>query len=448
MGAELRRRRTAYLKQPNRVAPRGWPRPWQIRHHESGIASAGGGAFGFPQAGTVTQHRGGGAGMHKEKSLLMIPGPTPIPPQVAAAMTQPMINHRGEAFFTLFEEVSENLKYVFRTHQPVYIFPGAGSGGWEAALVNTLNWGDKVLSITIGDFGDRWYKAATALGFDVERMEFAPGNAADPARIAERLAADKDRAIKAVLFQHNETSTGVTNDVAAIAQVVRAHGALVMVDSVSGLGALPLEFDGWGLDVVLTGAQKALMCPPGLSFIAFSERARALAETNKMPRFYWDIKAVHASYLKKQTPYTPAISLFYALQAALRMIRKETIEGAWNRHRSMGEMCRAGVKAMGLELLARDEARASDSVTAVLAPVEPKVLRKTARERLGVQLAGGQGMLESTIFRIGHLGYVTPNDVLQALAATEMTLALEGRDVKLGAAVTAAQKVWVNHLRG
>jgi aspartate aminotransferase-like enzyme len=383
----------------------------------------------------------------KEKSLLMIPGPTPIPPQVAAAMTQPMINHRGEAFFTLFEEVSENLKYVFRTTQPVYVYPGASSGGWEAALVNTLNFGDKVLAVTVGDFGDRWIKVATALGFDVERMQFEPGAAADPAQIAERLAADTQKAIKAVLIQHNETSTGVTNDMQTIARVVQEHGALIMVDSVSGLGALPLEFDAWGLDVVLTGAQKALMCPPGLSVIAFSQRAHQLSATNKMPRFYWDLKAVHSSYLKRQTPYTPAISLFYALQAALRLIKAETIEGAWARHRLMGEMCRAGVKAMGLELLAKDEARASNTVTAVMAPFEPKALRKTAREQLGVQIAGGQGELDSIIFRIGHLGYVTPNDVIQALSATEMTMALHGQDVTLGAAVAAAQTVWVTELK-
>lgn len=386
--------------------------------------------------------------MLKEKSLLMIPGPTPIPPQVAAAMTQPMINHRGEAFFTLFEEVSENLKYVFRTTQPVYVFPGAGSGGWEAALVNTLNYGDKVLSVSMGDFGDRWFKCASALGFDVQRMQYEPGAAAAPAELAERLAADKDKAIKAVLIQHNETSTGVTNDVAAIAKVVREHGALLMVDTVSGLGALPLEFDAWGIDVALTGAQKALMCPPGLSVIAFSERARKLSETNKMPRFYWDLKAVHAAYQKRQTPYTPAISLFYAMQAALRLIRAETIEGAWARHRLMGEMCRAGVKAMGLELLAKDVTKASNSVTAVISPFEPKQLRKTAREKLGVQIAGGQGELDSVIFRIGHLGYVTPNDVVLALNATEMTLALHCKDVTPGAAVAAAQKVWVENLRG
>jgi aspartate aminotransferase-like enzyme len=363
-------------------------------------------------------------------------------------MTQPMINHRGEAFFTMFDEVAAGLKAVFRTEQPVYIFPGAGSGGWEAALVNTLNPGDKVLNVIIGDFGERWYKTAKALGFTVERLEFEPGQAADPARIAERLERDTTREIKAVLFQHNETSTGVTNDVQAIARVVREHGALVMVDSVSGLGALPLEFDAWGLDVVLTGAQKALMCPPGLSLIAFSERARALAEQNTTPRFYWDLRAAHASYLKRQTPYTPAISLYYALQAALRLIKEETLEGAWARHKLMGEMCRAGVKAMGLKLLAANESRASNTVTAVVAPSDPKVLRKIARDRLGVQIAGGQSKLESTIFRIGHLGYVTPNDVIQALAATEMTLALQDESVALGAAVKAAQEVWVTNLRG
>jgi len=386
--------------------------------------------------------------MLKEKSLLMIPGPTPIPPQVAAAMTQPMINHRGEAFSALFEEVTAGLKKVFRTEQPVYIFPGAGSGGWEAALVNTLNPGDTVLSVSIGDFGDRWYKVATKLGFRVERLQFEPGLAADPERIAERLAEDREKQIKAVLIQHNETSTGVTNDVKAIARVVREHGAFLMVDSVSGLGALPLEMDEWGLDVVLTGAQKALMCPPGLSMVAFSERARAAAESNTMPRFYWDLKAAHNSFLKAQTPYTPAISLFYALKAALQLLEAETLEGSWARHRLMGEMCRAGVKAMGLQLLARDEATASNSVTAVVWPVDPKRVRKVAREQFGVQLAGGQADLADKIFRIGHLGYVVPGDVLQALAATEMALAQLGVDVQVGKAVAAAQEVWMRDARG
>ncbi len=381
--------------------------------------------------------------MLKEKSLLMIPGPTPIPPRVAAAMTQPMIGHRGQEFSEIFAEVTALLQEVFQTRQPVYVFPGAGSGGWEAALVNTLNPGDKVLSVIIGDFGERWYRTATALGFEAERLEFEPGEAADPNRIAERLGADKNREIKAVLIQHNETSTGVTNDIRTIARVVREHGALLMVDSVSGLGGIPLAFDEWGLDVVLTGAQKALMCPPGLSIIAFSERASALADQNKANRFFWDLRAAHKSYLKNQTPYTPAITLFYALREALRMIQAETLERVWERHRLMGEMCRAGVRAMGLQLLATDDAHASNTVTAVRTPFDPQVLRKTARDRFGVQLAGGQGKLQKAIFRIGHMGYVTPNDVIQALAATEMTLAVHGHPVEIGSAVRAAQKVWV-----
>lgn len=379
--------------------------------------------------------------MLKEKSLLMIPGPTPIPPQVIAAMTQPMINHRGEAFTSLFKEVSTSLQRLFRTEQPVYVFPGAGSGGWEAALVNTLEPGETVLIITIGDFGDRWVKVAGALGYTVERLAYEPGQAAKSADLAERLAANPQ--IKAVAFQHNETSTGVTNDVRAIAAVAREYGALVLVDSVSGLGALPLEMDAWGLDVVLTGAQKALMCPPGLSLIAFSERARERAFTTKTPRFFWDIKAAHASYLKHQTPYTPAVTEWYALQAALRLIETEGIENGWRRHALMGAMARAGVKAIGLQLLAQDEEHASNSVTAVIAPIEPKVLRKVARDGFGVQLAGGQAKLEATIFRIGHLGYVTPNDVILALAATEMALAKAGQPIKLGTGVKAAMQVWL-----
>lgn len=381
--------------------------------------------------------------MLKEKSLLMIPGPTPIPPQVAAAMTQPMINHRGEAFVALFKEVSTSLQRLFRTEQPVYVFPGAGSGGWEAALVNLLEPGETVLVVTVGDFGDRWVKVAAALGYTVEKLAYTPGQAADPKDVAAKLAANP--AIKAVAFQHNETSTGVTNDVQALAAAAREYGVFVLVDSVSGLGALPLEMDAWGLDVVLTGAQKALMCPPGLSLIAFSERARERAFACQTPRFFWDIRAAHNGYLKHQTPYTPAVTEWYALQAALRLIEAEGIEAGWKRHALMGAMTRAGIKAMGLELLAKDEAYASNSVTAVVAPIEPKVLRKLAREGFGVQLAGGQAKLEATVFRIGHLGYVTPNDVLLALAATEMALAKAGHPVELGAGIKAAMQIWLQN---
>lgn len=387
--------------------------------------------------------------MLKEKQLLFLPGPTPVPPQVAAAMTQPMINHRGEAFAELYREITARLQNIFRTREQVYVLPGAGSGGFEAALVNFLNPGDKVLAVVIGDFGERWAKAAAALGFQVERLDFAPGTAADPAALRARLEADRDRTIKAVLMQHNETSTGVTNPVQELAAVVRDHGALVMVDSVSGLGALPLEMDAWGLDVVFTGAQKALMCPPGLTIIAASARAWAAAEQVRHPRFFFDLKAYRASYEKGQTPYTPAISLLYGLREALRMIDAEGLENGWARHRLMGAMCRAGVKAMGLELLCADERFASNSVTAVKVPagVEAKALRATALKQFGAILAPGQGKLQETIFRIGHLGYVTPNDVLSALVATELTLAHLGLPVTLGRAAAAAQAVWLEAAR-
>jgi aspartate aminotransferase-like enzyme len=385
--------------------------------------------------------------MLREKSLLMIPGPTPVPPNVTAAMAAPMINHRGEAFAALFTEVVSGLQYVYRTEQPVYIMPGSGSGGWEFALVNFLQPGDKVLALIIGEFGARWARCAEQLGFTVERMEWEPGEAADPAQVAERLASDLQREIRAVIFQHNDTSVGVMNDVKALAGVVRAHGALVMVDSVSGLGALPLEFDAWGVDVCLTGAQKALMCPPGLTIVAVSERARAAGEAGGAPRFYFDWKAIHKAYTAKTATFTPALSLWYGLAEALKMIRQETVEGAWERHALMGRMCRAGIRALGLGLLAKDERVASNSVTAVHAPFEPKLLRRTAREQLGVQLAGGQAQLERTIFRIGHLGYVTPQDVLTALGAVGMTTALHGAPGEAGAGVLAAQQVWMDHLR-
>lgn len=383
--------------------------------------------------------------MLKEKSLLMLPGPTPVPPQVAAAMSTPMINHRGEAFTALYREVAAGLQQLFHTREQVYVLPGSGSGGWEAALLNFVQPGATVLSVSIGDFGDRWAKAAAALGYRVERLEFPAGAIAQPAAVRERLAADRERSIRAVLLTHNETSTGVTNPLPELAAAVHEHGALVMVDSVSGLGAMPLYMDEWGLDVVLTGAQKALMLPPGLTIIAAGARAWAASEQVSGPRFFFDLRPYRASYEQGQTPYTPAVSLYQGLREALRMIAAEGLENTWARHRLMGEICRAGVKAMGLELLVQDERYASAAVTAVKVPagVAAGQLRKAARESFGVQLAPGQGKLKELIFRIGHLGYVTPNDVITALVATELALKRLGHPVELGRAAAAAQAVWL-----
>lgn len=384
--------------------------------------------------------------MLKEKNLLFLPGPTPVPPRVQAAMAMPMINHRGPAFSALHEEIAAGLQALFRTQQEVYVLPGAGSGGFEAALVNFVPVGGRVLSVSIGDFGERWAKAAAALGYQVEKLEFAAGSAADPAALRERLGRDTAREIKAVLLTHNETSTGVTNPLQELAAVVREHGALVLVDSVSGLGAMPLEMDGWGLDVVFTGAQKALMLPPGLTVIAASERAWAAAEAANQPRFFLDLRAYRKGHAEHNMPYTPALSLFFGLREALRIIQEQGgVEAAWARHRLLGAMCRAGVKAMGLELLCQDERHASGSVTAVKVPagLDPAAFRKVALQQFGATLAPGQGKLKNDIFRIGHLGYATPNDVIAALAVVELALARTGHSAPLGLGVAAAQKVWL-----
>lgn len=387
--------------------------------------------------------------MIKEKSLLMLPGPTPVPPRVVAAMSAPMINHRGPAFAAAYAEVAEGLRRVFRTREQVYVLPGSGSGGWEAALLNFVGPGETVLSVSIGDFGDRWAKAAAALGYRVEPLHFPWGTAADPARLAERLAADRDGAIKAVLLTHNETSTGVTNPLADLAAAVRRHGALCMVDAVSGLGAVPLEMDAWDLDVVLTGAQKALMLPPGLTIIAAGPRAWQASEHVSGPRFFFDLRPYRKTFDKGQTPYTPAVSLYLGLQEALRMMEEEGLDAIWARHGLMGRMCRAGVRADGLELLVADEAFASAAVTAVRVPagVAPGPLRRTALDTFGVQLAPGQGKMADEIFRIGHLGYVTPADVITALSATELALAHLGHPVTPGQGVAAAQRVWLEAVR-
>jgi aspartate aminotransferase-like enzyme len=383
-----------------------------------------------------------------EKIALHTPGPTPIPPQVAAAMTMPMINHRGEAFSALHREVATKLQPLFQTKEPIYVLPGSGSGGWETAMMNFVPVGSKVLNIVIGDFGERWVKANLALGFEVVRLDYAAGTAAHPSAVAACLA-EHQGSIRAVCLQHNETSTGVFNPLHEIASEARKHGALVIVDAISSLGALPLAMDEWGLDVVFTGSQKALMCPPGLLVVAVSQRAWQRAEAIQNPRFYFDLHVYRRDFAGGQTPYTPALSLYYGLRAALEMLEREGVARTQQRHALMGRMCRAGVKAMGLELLCQDEQFASNTVTAVKIPqhFEARQLRQAALNIFGTVLAAGQGKLKDTIFRIGHMGYVTPNDVLVALAAVENSLAYLGSLEQPGKAVAAAQTVWLDHVR-
>jgi len=378
-----------------------------------------------------------------ERQLLMIPGPTPVPQSILLAGARPMINHRGPEFKAALDESTEGLKRVFQTSHEVYILTASGTGGLEAAVVNMLSPGDKVLSVSIGVFGDRFATIASTYGADVEKMDFEMGAAADPKQVAARLAADKKKEIKAVLVTHNETSTGVTNDIKTIGAAVHEHGALLLVDGISSLVAMDCQMDNWHLDVVVAGSQKAFMIPPGLCFIAINDRAQQAMKAAKMPRFYFDL-AKAKSYLDQgQTPWTPAVPQVLQLREALKLLEKEGLQNCFARHARLANATRAGVRGLGLKLLA-DEAHASNAVTAVRRPegVDVADLRKLMREKYGVVLAGGQGALKNDIFRIGHLGLVGETDIIGAMGALGVVLQELGvvKDPSLG--VSAAVKAF------
>lgn len=353
--------------------------------------------------------------------ILLIPGPTPVPERVVAAMSQPMINHRGEKFSALQRDLSDGLREVFQTRHDVLVMPGSGTGALEAAIVNTLSPGDRVLACVAGAFGQRFAQIAAAFGCEVERLEAPWGQAIRPEALSDRLAADADRRIKAVLLTHSETSTGVAHPIDRLAPIVAGHGALALVDAVSSLGAIDLRPDDWGVDVVACGSQKALMLPPGLAITMVAPRAWAAAERAKLPRFHWDWRLYRKDW--PQVPYTPAMSLLFGLRESLRMILEEGLPRVFARHAATADACRAGVEALGLRLFA-DPAFASNAVTAVHAPagVEVGRLRKAVARR-GYILAGGQGAYSDKLFRIGHLGHVRLADVQGGLRAIGEALA-------------------------
>ena len=349
---------------------------------------------------------------------LRTPGPTPIPDDIVSEMSLPMINHRGPEFRELIEATTAGLKQVFMTSDDLYILTASGTGALEAAVVNTLSPGDRVIACTAGAFGDRFVQVAQTYGADVLRMDFEWGDAIDPAAIRAEL--HKDASIKAVLVTHNETSTGVTHDLESIARVVKGEfGKLLLVDAVSSLGCLPLPVDGWDCDIVATGSQKGFMIPPGLAFISISARGWEAYQDARMPRFYFDLMAAERSLARGQTPWTPNVALLYGLRLGLDRILSEGLESVYGRHASIGEYCRAGVKALGLELLATDEARASNTVTAIKMPeeIDGGKFMAMMREDEGVVLAGGQGKLTGHCFRIGHLGWVSQEDITEVLDA-------------------------------
>src|SRR6266498_1065898 len=383
---------------------------------------------------------------------LRIPGPTTVPPEVLEAVAHPMVNHRGREFAALISRVAERLKDFFATSNDVLILSTSGTGGLEAAVVNTLSPGDRVLSVSTGAFGERFAAIADTYGAEVIPLQYEWGQAARPEDVRQALAEHPD--VKAVLVTHNETSTGVTNPLEEIARAVRGgeQGTgnreqgdastrsartdggrgeptpLLLVDAVSSLGAIPFEADGWGLDVVVTGSQKGWMVPPGLTFVSMSERAWQAYENAKMPRFYLDLGRHRDALPKGQTPWTPAMSIFFGLDVALERMAEEGAERIFTRHASIGRIVREGVKALGLELLCQDERFASDTVTAIKCPegVEVSALRNAMEDDYNVILAGGQGKLQGKIFRIGHLGLVEEGDIRETLAALEETLAKLG----------------------
>jgi aspartate aminotransferase-like enzyme len=345
-----------------------------------------------------------------------LPGPTPLPPQVVAALGREMIPHRGPAFRALYSETLKLAREIHRTDGDVLTWPATGSAGWEVAVVNLLSPGDPVLVGVNGHFGERFARVADRLGIDVRRIDVEWGEAILPAQLQSALEAHAD--VKAVFLVHNETSTGVTNPLRELASVVREHGALVVVDAVSAAGALPLELDSWGIDFVFSGSQKAWMCPPGLLIVAAGPRAWAAHKRSEYRRFFWDMSDAKKSADQGMTPTTPPLSMIYAIRAALGMIADEGIEQVWDRHRHLGSMTREGITAAGLRLFAQ-RGFESNSVTAFLPPADVTAgsLLETLRRDYGVEAQGGQAHLADRLVRVGHMGWVHEPEMRQAIDA-------------------------------
>jgi aspartate aminotransferase-like enzyme len=356
---------------------------------------------------------------------LRIPGPTPCPDEVLQAMTKQMINHRGPEFGQIVSEVTDNLKQLFQTKNDLFLLTGSGTGGLEAAVVNTLSPGDKVLSVSIGVFGDRFATIARQFGAEIVPLKFEWGKAADADAIRRALEAEPE--IKAVLVTHNETSTGVTNDLAQISGMVKRFDKLILVDAISSLSSINLPVDKWHCDVVVTGSQKGWMVPPGLAMVSVSEDAWRAHAKATMPRFYWDFSKAKSYLEKKQTPWTPVITVVFALSVSLKMMLKEGLPGIFARHARVAQKARDGVKSLGLPLFA-DERYASNTVTSVAGAggLDVKKMLKIMREEHQIVLGGGQQSLDGKIFRIGHMGWVKESDIEPVISALRVVLPQAG----------------------
>ncbi|MFW6120196.1 MAG: pyridoxal-phosphate-dependent aminotransferase family protein [Petrotogales bacterium] len=370
-----------------------------------------------------------------KKNYLLAPGPTPVPIDLLLEGARDTIHHRTPQFEKIMEEAINLSKYVFQTQNDVFILASSGTGAMEMAVANIVSPGDKVIVINGGKFGERWIKICKAYKADVVPIDIDYGEYVTPEELDEQLNAHPD--IEAVFTTLSETSTGTVMDIEGLAKVVKNHGKLIAVDAISGLVAQPLKMDEWDLDVVVSGAQKGFMIPPGLAFISFSSDAWNKVEKCESSRFYFDARA----YKKKAAPYTPAVNLIYQLRKALQMLKEEGMENVWERHRILGEAIREGVKAIGLELFSKNPGNVLTSVK-VPENVDGRKLVSLLRDEYGVTIAGGQADMKGKIFRVSHLGYLSKFDVIVALSGIEMVLRKLGYDVEYGKAVKTAEEVF------
>ena len=379
-----------------------------------------------------------------DKLMLMIPGPTPVPEAALLALAKHPIGHRSSEFSNLMAEVTQNLKWLHQTQSDVLMLTTSGTGAVEAGMINFLSPGDRILVGCNGKFGDRWAEVGEAYNLQVEKITAEWGQPLDPQLFAEKLQADTEKQIRAVVITHSETSTGVLNDLETINRHVKEHGeALIIVDAVTSLGAVNLPMDAWGLDVVASGSQKGYMIPPGLGFVAVSPKAWEVYKTAKLPRYYLDLGKYRKSTAKNTTPFTPPVNLMVALHTTLRMMQAEGLSAIFARHQRLMNAARAGVTGLGLPLFAEDSF-ASPAITAV-APdgVDAEQIRAILKKKFDIALAGGQDHLKGKIFRIGHLGFVSDRDILSAIASLEVALRELGYEgFTPGAGVAAAARVF------
>jgi serine---pyruvate transaminase len=375
------------------------------------------------------------------KSYLLTPGPTPLPPRICEAMARSIIHHRTPQFQAVLKEALDGLKYVFQTKNDVFIFASSGTGAMEAAVANLLSPADTVLTVQGGKFGERWTEICKSYNINTEVIDVEWGKAVQGQEIDNRLKVNPR--IKAVFTTLCETSTGVVTDIEAIGKVVKEKDAVLVVDAISGLGAIDIKTDEWFCDVVVSGSQKGLMLPPGLGFISASPKALRLIESAKGPRYYFDLRKAKKALDKTDMPFTPAITLIIALNEALKMIKEDGLDNIFIRHRKMAEATRAAVKGLGLELFALTAA--SDVVTAIKAPqgLDGEKLVKTMRDTYGVTIAGGQDELKGKVFRIAHMGFIEEFDIIAGISCLEKVLSQMGYKLKLGAGVAAAEEAFL-----